>query len=217
MNSSRSTSFRPRTWLAVLGSVAAAGWLRADLEVGIRRLEAPAAVQTRRPAVDAGSGGGNPSSTFCDGGPCVPCEGGPCTGWQQSARMTFDDTQAGGGFGQGMARVGDDLFVGAPYEGLGDPMHGAPGAVHTFHKVAGTWVPEQHIVPPASEKNGEFGYAVAATADTLFIGAPNEKSVFVYRAAERLLAADPDADRLEHDVRDLPRSGGRSARRLRGK
>jgi hypothetical protein len=99
--------------------------------------------------------------------------------------VTLDDTAPGANFGASLARSGDDLFVGAPCEGGSEysPFGGytqCPGGVHTFHKYAGTWVPEQHILPSSSESNAKFGTSLAMLNGTLFVGAPGESSVLLY-------------------------------------
>lgn len=92
---------------------------------------------------------------------------------------------AGDGFGEAVAMVGDQLVVGAPFEdsaatGVGgdraDDSVQNCGAVYVLSARNGAAVEEAYLKPHHSALDLHFGRAVAASGDTLVIGAPGDSS-----------------------------------------
>lgn len=80
-------------------------------------------------------------------------------------------------FGFALARIGDDLFIGAPHTEVdGEPF---AGAVHraTRDPDSGEWSLVEVIEPPAPGENGLFGQALVAVADRLYVGSPGGDGV----------------------------------------
>lgn len=82
-------------------------------------------------------------------------------------------------FGSAVAVDGDLLVVGAPREATaaagvnGDPGADGPsnlGAAYVYRLVAGTWIEEAYIKPPAGALEGQFGAAVGLSGNTIVIG-----------------------------------------------
>ncbi len=92
----------------------------------------------------------------------------PAWARQEVAKLTPSDGPVGGvGFGQGVAIKGDDILVGAPFDGIG-----AIGAAYVFTKVDYTWVEQAKLIPSDGEFNEAFGVSVTIDGDLLVVGAP---------------------------------------------
>lgn len=91
---------------------------------------------------------------------------------QQQLSAPGDDF-ADSHFGFALARIGDDLFIGAPHiEVGGEPYAGAVYRV-TQDVGSGEWSIVETIAPPTPAENGLFGYALSVVGGTLFVGSPH--------------------------------------------
>jgi hypothetical protein len=91
-------------------------------------------------------------------------------------RLSASDAETFDSFGQAVAILGDLALVGASAE---DHLRIFPpgvitdaGAAYVFERSGLSWVQAQKIVASDGNTEDYFGYAVAMSADTLFIGAP---------------------------------------------
>ena len=105
-------------------------------------------------------------------------------GWVQEAYVKASNTDSNDAFGFSVDLEGDRLFVGAPGEdsasvGIdGDQGNGAEdsGAVYVFRRAAGAWTQESYIKASNTGVSDAFGQSLAASRDTLVVGAPLEDS-----------------------------------------
>jgi len=86
--------------------------------------------------------------------------------WQPAGRIDPPVVQPNAGFGQGLARSGTTLLVGAP------TTRGSVGAVHVFQLGAGGWTATQVLTVPPSGLGVLFGQALAVDGDMAVIGGP---------------------------------------------
>lgn len=105
-------------------------------------------------------------------------------------------------FGHAVALFEQTMIVGAI--GAGDAGH-ASGSAHVFREEGANWAPQQRLAPEDGGLLAQFGWAVAATRDILFVGAPGDGtelfdsgSVYVYvrdgdhwLLRQKLAAPDP--------------------------
>ncbi|RLA20617.1 MAG: hypothetical protein DRQ62_10345, partial [Gammaproteobacteria bacterium] len=85
--------------------------------------------------------------------------------WQQTAKLTATDTQAGDRFGSAIAYVNNVLYIGAPLRGQGKVY------IFTRNSASGDWQNTDNIVPEDPQAL-RFGAAIAQEQQTLIIGAP---------------------------------------------
>lgn len=91
------------------------------------------------------------------------------SGWGPGRVITPSSASGPAMFGSAIARVGDDLVVGAPVSG------GGAGAVYILHRgTEGTWSESQKINVPMSGVGVGFGSAMAGSAGVLAVGAPSD-------------------------------------------
>jgi hypothetical protein len=75
------------------------------------------------------------------------------------------------GFGMAVALDGDDLLIGAPFDG---DLWPAAGSAFLYHRSEGVWTQRAKLVPlPAVGVEG-FGMSVALDGDSAWIGAPGD-------------------------------------------
>lgn len=100
--------------------------------------------------------------------------------WQQAARLTAPDAQAGAEFGNALALTanGDWLAIGAPYFTDDATPPAKTGKVYLSHLQGDQWQFAQTLLAPNRHDGMLFGAAVAIAADgeRLVVGAPGEKS-----------------------------------------
>ncbi|BCG65216.1 MAG: hypothetical protein methR_P3041 [Methyloprofundus sp.] len=86
--------------------------------------------------------------------------------WQQTAKLTAPDAQAGARFGAGIALVDDILYIGAPRQGQ--------GKVYLYARDinTGQWQVTANIEPEDPQAM-RFGADIAQDGQTLIIGAPH--------------------------------------------
>lgn len=107
------------------------------------------------------------------------------TSWSEAAYLKAPNTDAGDHFGISVAVSGDTAVVGARDEdggavGVdGDPAsNGAPqaGAAYVFAHSGGSWSHEAYLKASNTDAEDRFGVAVAASGDTVAVGALAEDS-----------------------------------------
>lgn len=109
-------------------------------------------------------------------------------GWVQEARLQFADLNPRAYLGASVALSGEWALVGAPGATVGDgPV--AAGAALVFRRRGSQWLPEGTLQAPQPQANSAYGFAVAADADHLLVGAFGDGSFgtgtgYVYRSAD---------------------------------
>ncbi|MCX6928963.1 MAG: choice-of-anchor D domain-containing protein, partial [Verrucomicrobia bacterium] len=110
--------------------------------------------------------------------------------WSQQAYLkpaAVGTTQAGDNFGYSVAVSGDTVAVGAPYEASSTtgvnstPNENAAfaGAAYVFVRSGATWNQQAYLKPAAvgtTQDHDNLGYSVAASGDTVVVGAYQEDS-----------------------------------------
>jgi hypothetical protein len=88
--------------------------------------------------------------------------------WRQEAKLRVAEAAR---FGHAVAVSGDRVLVGAP----GDPVGGQPaGAVYVFRRRGSSWQREGRLTAGDAAAYDLFGGAVAASGDTVLVGAPGD-------------------------------------------
>jgi hypothetical protein len=110
--------------------------------------------------------------------------------WAQQAYLKASNTGAGDGFGASVALSGDTLVAGAHGEdgnGTGpnpgpaaeaDDSSDGAGAAYVFVRSGTTWAQQAYLKASNTGAGDFFGVAVAASGDTIVVGAPGERSGF---------------------------------------
>ena len=95
------------------------------------------------------------------------------TTWTQQAKLTAPDGRALDkfDFGRSIAVDGDTVLVGA--DGGDAPGAGNSGAAYAFVREGVVWSQQAKLVAADARTFGGFGEAVAITADTVVVGAPD--------------------------------------------
>jgi len=90
----------------------------------------------------------------------------------QDVRLTATAGAEDDRFGWDVAMDGDLIVIGA--EGVDDHLadKSNSGAAYLFRFLANEWVLEKTLTPSNPQGNGHFGYAVAASGDTVLVGEP---------------------------------------------
>jgi len=108
--------------------------------------------------------------------------------WTQQAKLTASNADVGDQFGYSVAVSGDTVVVGANREASnqttitnGDTAsadNSAPvaGAAYVFVRNGTTWTQQAYLKAANAEEGDQFGYSVAATGDTVVVGANREAS-----------------------------------------
>jgi uncharacterized repeat protein (TIGR01451 family) len=106
-------------------------------------------------------------------------------GWAQQAYLKASNTGAGDSFGTDVAVSGDTVVVGAPFEdsnatgvngNQADNSAVDAGAAYVFTRSAGVWTQQAYLKASNTGVNDNFGTSVAASGDTVVVGAPFEDS-----------------------------------------
>lgn len=88
--------------------------------------------------------------------------------WEYRATLVASDAVFGDHFGETLSAANGRLFVGAP------AALGHAGAAYVFEQVGGSWTEIQKIRPAGASVGQSFGASLAASDETLVIGAPGE-------------------------------------------
>ena len=91
--------------------------------------------------------------------------------WTQEAELTAGDGATGDRFGWSVAVSGDTVVVGAPQHTVGS--NAQQGAAYVFRDAGGGWTQQAELTAPDGAAWIWFGYAVAASGETVMVGAPN--------------------------------------------
>jgi choice-of-anchor B domain-containing protein len=86
--------------------------------------------------------------------------------WEQEAKLTASDGQAGDGFGRAVALSGDRILVGAPGQAKNR------GGVYLFVHQGNTWKEEGRMVARTVSENSLLGSSVAILRDWFIASAP---------------------------------------------
>ncbi len=103
--------------------------------------------------------------------------------WQQQSRMVAESAEAGARFGWAMTRWGSDLLVGVAFAGADNA-----GAVDRLSLPTGT--PIDRLSSPFAAQ-GNFGFALHASASLLAVGAPSANVTAIDGAGAVALYRDP--------------------------
>lgn len=96
--------------------------------------------------------------------------------WIEWQRLLAPDRDSSDQFGYALAKNGDLLAVGAPFEGNDNK-----GAVYLFQQNAWEqWILTQKIVSPDSSSNAHFGSAIDWWDNTLAVGSPGSATVSLF-------------------------------------
>jgi len=95
--------------------------------------------------------------------------------WSNDATLSPWDEPGDQYFGRDVAISGDLVVVGSP---LDDSVGTNFGCAYVFRWDGDGWSPEAKLVSPAGRRNEEFGNAVAASGNTIFVGAAAELDDF---------------------------------------
>ncbi len=94
--------------------------------------------------------------------------------WTQEARLHASDAQWNDQFGTSVAVDTDRIVVGAPFD---DDGGSDAGAAYVFvRNNDGVWVEEQKLLPDDPASNAQFGASVAASQQTVVVGAPRSRN-----------------------------------------
>jgi hypothetical protein len=102
------------------------------------------------------------------------------TNWSQQAYLKASNTEQLDNFGQSVAVSGDLVVVGARGESSGaagvngnqnDNSKSSAGAAYVFTRSGATWSQQAYLKASNPDINDIFGFAVAASGDTVVVGA----------------------------------------------
>ncbi|GEP41612.1 hypothetical protein BGE01nite_09030 [Brevifollis gellanilyticus] len=104
--------------------------------------------------------------------------------WIQQAYLKAGNTGAGDQFGWSVAVSEDTVVIGAPKEdssltGVNAAFNenaANAGAAYVFTRSGGTWGQQAYLKAGNAGASDAFGWAVAASGDSLIVGAPNENT-----------------------------------------
>ncbi|MFN0006946.1 MAG: FG-GAP repeat protein [Planctomycetota bacterium] len=92
------------------------------------------------------------------------------TTWSQQAYLKASNTQAQDSFGVGVGISGDTAVVGAYLEDSNS------GAAYVFVRSGTTWSQQAYLKASNAEAGDQFGISVAASGDSIVVGAAGERS-----------------------------------------
>jgi drug/metabolite transporter superfamily protein YnfA len=107
------------------------------------------------------------------------------TTWSQQGYLKASNSGQGDEFGLSVAASGDTVAIGAFLEDStatgvnGDQTDNSmlnPGAAYVFVRSGSNWSQEAYLKAPSNGVNDQFGYSVAASGDTVVVGAHAEDS-----------------------------------------
>ncbi|MES2923224.1 MAG: hypothetical protein V4819_16835 [Verrucomicrobiota bacterium] len=105
--------------------------------------------------------------------------------WAQEAYLKASNTNSSDGFGASVAISQDTLIVGAPEEdsnstgpngNQADNSSIRSGAAYVFSRSGGAWSQQAYLKASNTDANDQFGTSVAASGDTVLVGAYSESS-----------------------------------------
>jgi hypothetical protein len=93
--------------------------------------------------------------------------------WSLVQVLTASDVAAHAGFGEELALLNDQLFVGADRHSNGPSGAFRAGAVYVFELGTGQWSEVQQLFAPQGSVEAYFGSSLAAQDETLMVGEPH--------------------------------------------
>jgi hypothetical protein len=137
----------------------------ADDEFGLSVSVGGATAVVGSPGEDAGGDGAGAAYVF---------EFNPASGaWQEAAKLTASDAEAGDGFGGAVSVDGTTMVVGAPWEDTGGSSAGA-GYVFVADPAGGAWQEAAKLTASDAGQDHFFGGAVSVGGTTAVLGADGE-------------------------------------------
>lgn len=91
--------------------------------------------------------------------------------WTQRAVLSANDATSGDGLGSAVALAGDVLAAAAMGADVG--VLADVGAVYVFEGASASWSQQARLVEPGVTLASQFGFSLAAEANTLLVGSPN--------------------------------------------
>lgn len=121
------------------------------------------------------------SSGESGGGACYVFEHG-VGGWSEAARLEATDAEAGDSFGCSVALSGDDLLVGAIYEGFDPPNSPARrmGAAYSFHREGSAWSQVAQFRAPNEGHTDRFGDGTAVSGSRSVVTSRRESAAYLF-------------------------------------
>jgi len=110
------------------------------------------------------------------------------TVWSQQAYLKASNTGAGHRFGESVAASGDTVVVGGPREASSttgvnrtpNDLSPTSGAAYVFVRSRATWSQQAYLKASNTGAGHQFGFSVAASGDTVVVGASGESSSYVF-------------------------------------
>jgi len=108
------------------------------------------------------------------------------TSWSQQAYLKASNTGVSDQYGYSVAADGETVLVGAPFEdssatgvngNQADNGTGDSGAVYVYARSGENWSQQAYVKASNTGASDQFGYSVAASDDTIVVGAQNEDSI----------------------------------------
>lgn len=136
------------------------------------------------------NGDGSNNSAFSAGAAYVFVRSG--TNWTQQAYLKASNTESNDNFGTSVAVAGDTVVVGAPLEDShatgvnGDDTDNTAlnaGAAYVFVRNGITWTQHAYLKASNTGQFANFGSSVAASAESLVVGAKNESGTVSFSGA----------------------------------
>ena len=122
--------------------------------------------------------------------------------WTEQAKLIAFDAASGDEFGRRVALSGDTVVVGAPY----DDNAGGPdaGSAYVFVRSVGVWTQQAKLTASDAAASDQFGFPVAASGDTVVVGAQGDDQVVGVNAGSAYVfdISDYDADGVSN-ISDL--------------
>jgi uncharacterized protein (TIGR03437 family) len=95
------------------------------------------------------------------------------TVWSQPYKLFADDGAEGDQFGYAVAASDGMILVGSPYDAIG--ANTLQGSAYVYAGSGSGWTLQQKLTAKDSAADAQFGVAVAASGETVLIGAPGVK------------------------------------------
>jgi hypothetical protein len=115
----------------------------------------------------------------------------PASGaWEEAAKLTASDTEAGDGFGFSVFVSGTTAIVGAMGEGAGG-THAGAAYVFALNPASGAWEEVAKLTASDAGAGDWFGWSVSASGTTAVVGAPGEDTGGDSAGAAYVFALNP--------------------------
>jgi hypothetical protein len=92
--------------------------------------------------------------------------------WVQQAELAANDGATNDSFGASVAIAGNTVFIGAPNKAIG--ANSSQGVVYVFSFNGSSWLQQAELTPNTGATNDSFGRSVAASGNTVIVGASTE-------------------------------------------